>query len=120
MENSTFFLAYILILVASVVITLVVINFLRPGIKKFFGFLSPDEDVSGFLTRLTITVVLLGGLSGALAGHYNTGENANWLTLIWDSAGQIRESLQQLFITLIILAITFSLLLMLAKRISRE
>jgi hypothetical protein len=120
MENSTFFLAYISILAASVAITLAVISFLRSGIKKFFGYLSPDQEVSGFLTRLTVAVLLLGGLSGALAAHYNTGENANWLTLAWDSAGQIRESLQQLFITLIILAVTFSLLLILAKRISRE
>jgi hypothetical protein len=118
MENSTFFLTYLLTLVIILIITLVVINFLKPGIKNFFGYLCQDEEVSGFLARLTTTVIFLGGLSGAIAAHYNTGEKSNWLTLTWDSAGQFKESFQQLFIALIILAITFSILSVLTKKIN--
>jgi hypothetical protein len=119
MENSSFFLAFLLTMVISVVITLAVIYFLNPGIKKFFNYLSPDKEVSGFFARLTTSVLFLGGLSGAFAAHYDTGEKSNWLTMTWDSAGQFKESLQQLFIALIILSVTFSILLVIDKRINK-
>lgn len=119
MENSSFFLTFLITLVIGVIITLVVIYFLNPGIKKFFDYLSPDKEVSGFFARLTACVLLLGGLSGAFAAHYDTGEKSNWLTMTWDSAGQLKESLQQIFIALIILTITFSILLVIDKRINK-
>jgi len=119
MSTSTFFTTYLITLIICLLITLAIIYFLNPGLKKFFDQISPDKEVSDFFAKITRTVMLLGGISGAFAANYNTGENANWLTMTWDSAGQIKESLQQLFITLIILSVTFFILLIIEKKINK-
>jgi len=62
---------------------------------------------------------LLGGLSAALTSGYNTGKEANWLTLIWNIAGQLNESLGRLFLILMILAIVFFILHLIARRTNK-
>ena len=119
MENSSFFIAWLITLSLCLAITGIVIALLNKGLKMFFESLSPDKEVSAFFTRITLMVLFLGGMSGALAVHYNTGEQANWLTLIWDSAGLVKETLQQLFISLIILSITFFILIVLDKKVNK-
>ncbi len=69
--------------------------------------------------RITKTVILLAGVSAAMTNVYDTGEKANWLTLTWDIAEQIKESLGNLFITMIILAISFLILHLLSKRTNK-
>src|SRR6185295_1744681 len=107
MENSTFILTYILTFLFCLTVTAGIIILINKGLKRFFENLSQDNDVAIFFHKLTIIIILLGGIAAALKSGYNTGESSNWLTLIWDSAAQAQESLERLLVTLIILAITF-------------
>ena len=67
----------------------------------------------------SLTKKLLGGLGASLSSGYNTGEDANWLTLTWDVAEQLEESLGRLFLTLMIFAIAFFILHLIARRTNK-
>src|SRR3972149_11289408 len=110
MEKSTFIQTYLLTFVFCLTLTVGLIILINKGLKRFFENLSQDHDIAKFFLKLTNIIILLGGIGAALKSAYSTGEGSNWLTLIWDSAGQAQESLGQLFLTLIILAITFFIL----------
>ena len=119
MQNSTFLTAYLLTLVICLVFTIALIAILNKGLKKFFNHISGDEEVAGFFTRLTTLILFLGGLSAGVGASYDTGEKANWLTIIWDAAKQVKDSLQQLFIAIMILSVTFFILLVIDRRINK-
>ncbi len=119
MENSTFFLTYLLTFIFCVAITVGLIYLVNKGLKRFFKVFSNDTDIARFFVKLTNIIIILGGVGAALKNTYNVGEKSNWLTLIWDSAAQIQESLGRLFTTLIVLAITFFILHLVARLIKR-
>jgi hypothetical protein len=119
MENSTFIQAYLLTFVVCVALTIGLILIINKGLKSFFNNLSKDNDIAKFFSKLTNIIIFLGGLSAALSSFYNTTEEANWLTLTWDIAEQFEESLFRLFLTLMILAITFFILHLIARRTNK-
>ena len=115
MENSTFFLTYFLTFAFCIAVTVGLIYLINKGLNRFFKVFSKDNEVARFFVKLTNVIILLGGVGAALKSGYNTGEKSNWLTLIWDAAAQVQESLGRLFTTLIILAITFFILHLVAR-----
>ncbi len=115
MENSTFFLTYLLTFLFCIAVTVSLIYLANKGLKRFFKVFSQDNEIARFFVRMTNIIILLGGVSAALKSGYNTGEKSNWLTLVWDSAAQIQESLGRLFTTLIVLTITFFILYMVSR-----
>jgi hypothetical protein len=119
MEHLTFFWAYLLTFLTCLVLTAAIIILLNKGLKKFFSQISPDPEISGFFTKITTMVLFLAGISAGIAANFDTGEKANWLTMTWDASKQIKESLQQVFITLLILAISFFLLLVLDRKVNK-
>lgn len=119
MENSTFFQTYLLTFVVCVGLTVGLIILLNKGIKSFFENISKDNDIAKFFIKLTNIIILLGGLSAALGSYYNTAETANWLTLTWNVAGHLEETLFQLFVTLMILAIVFFILHLIVRRANK-
>ena len=119
MQNSTFLTAYLLTLAICLVFTIGIIALLNKGLKKFFNHITRDEEVSGFFTKLSTLILFLGGLSAGVGASYDTGEKANWLTITWDAAKQVKDSLQQLFIAVLILSITFFILLVIDRRINK-
>ena len=119
MQTSAFLTAYLVTLILCPVLTVAVIMMLNDGMKKFFESISPDPAISGFFSRVTRIVLLLAGLSGAVAANYNTGEKANWLTVTWDSAGLVKDSLEQLFITLIVLSVAFLIMMVIDRKLNR-
>jgi hypothetical protein len=90
---------------------------INKGLKKYFENLGQDPDIAAFFVRLTRLIIILSGLSAALKSSYDTGEKANWLTLTWDAANQLKETLSNLFVVLIILAIAFFILHLIARRL---
>lgn len=116
MENTTFFQTYLLTFAGCMTLTVGLVILVNKGLKRFFENLSQDNDIAKFFLRLTNIIILLGGLGAALKSNYNTGENANWLTLTWNIAEQIEESLGRLFVTLMIFAIAFFILHLIARR----
>lgn len=116
MENSTFIQTYLLTFIVCTTLTVGLIIIINKGLKRFFENLSHDKDIANFFIKLTNIIILLGGLGAALKSGYNTGEDANWLTLTWDVAEQLEESLGRLFLTLMILAIAFFILHLIARR----
>jgi hypothetical protein len=100
-------------------LTVVIIFLINKGLKRYFEHFSQDNDIARFFIKLTNVIVLLGGTSAALSAGYNTGENASRLTLIWDAAKQIEDSLTRIFITLIILGITLIILHLIARRTNK-
>ena len=119
MENSAFIQTYLITFTVCLILTVGLIIILNNGLKKYFENLCDDADIAKFFLKLTNTIILLGGIGAALKSGYTTGEHANWLTLTWDSAGQIQEALSRLFITLIIFAIVFFVLHLIARRINK-
>lgn len=119
MENSTFLQAYLLTFVVCMVLTVGLIIIMNKGLKSFFKNLSKDNDIAKFFIKLTNIIILLGGLSAALGSYYNTAETANWLTLTWNVAGHLEETLFQLFVILMILAISFFILHLIVKRTNK-
>ena len=119
MENSTFFQVYILTFIVSLIATLVVIVLIQPGLKKYFENLSQDKEIGKFFLKLTNIVILLGGLSAALKSSYDTDDKANWLTLSWNSAGQLKETLGNLFLILMVFAIAFFILHLINRQLNK-
>jgi hypothetical protein len=119
MQNSTFLTAYLFTLLICMVFTLALIAMLNPGLKKFFGHITKDEEIAGFFTKLTNLVLFFGGLSAGVGASYDTGEKSNWLTATWDAAKQVKDSLQQLFIALLILSITFFILMAVDRKVNK-
>ena len=119
MENSIFIQTYLITFVVCLTLTVGLIILINKGLKKFFENLSQDNDIAKFFIKLTNIIILLGGLGAALTSGYNTGEDANWLTLTWDIAEQLEESLGRLFWTLMIFAIVFFILHLIARRTSK-
>lgn len=100
-------------------LTIGLIISINKGLKKYFENLCQDSDIANFFVKLSNIIILLGGIGPALSRGYNIGENANWLTLTWDAAGQLENSLTQLFITFMIFAIAFFILHLLARRTNK-
>ena len=100
MGNSTFFLAYLVTFLICIAITVILIIFIDKGLKLYFQNLTKDQDIAVFFIKLVKIIIILGGVGAALTGGYNTGEGSNWLTLTWDMARQMEESLSKLFITI--------------------
>lgn len=119
MENSTFFEAYLITFVICVILTIGLIIILSKGLKSFFENLCKDDIIAKFFIKLTKVIIFLGGLSAALSSYYNTLETANWLTLTWNIADHLEKSLFQLFITVMILAITFFILHLITRRLNK-
>ncbi len=119
MENSTFFTAWFLTLLACIAITILLIYLIRKGLREFFENLSNDSQITSFFIRITNTVILLAGISAALTNVYDTGEKADWLTLTWNIADQVKETLGNLFVTLIILTVIFMVLHLISKRLNK-
>jgi hypothetical protein len=119
MENSTFFQVYILTLILSLAITITVIILIQPGLKKYFENLSQDAEISNFFKKLTNIILLLGGLSAALKSGYDIDEKSNWLTVTWNSAGQLKETMGNLFLILMIFAIVFFILYLINKKLTK-
>lgn len=119
MEKSTFIQTYLLTFAFCLSITIGLILMMKKGLKKFFENLSQDNDIANFFVKLTNIIILLAGIGAALKSGYQTDEKSNWLTLIWDSAAQAQESLGRLFLTLIILAVTFFILHLVARRVNK-
>src|SRR6478735_2081777 len=97
MDNSTFIQAYLLTLVACIVITIGLIIILNKGLEKFFKNISQDNDIAKFFIKMTNLIIFLGGLSAALKADYSITKESNWLTLTWNIAEQLEASLLQLF-----------------------
>ncbi|MCH8318401.1 MAG: hypothetical protein IIA88_07865 [Bacteroidetes bacterium] len=119
MENSTFIQTYLLTFVVCLTLTVGLIILINKGLKRFFENLSQDNDIAKFFVKLTNIIILLGGLGAALKNGYYTGEDANWLTLTWDVVEQLEESLWRLFVTLMIFAIAFFILHLIARRTNK-
>ena len=115
MTTSTFFFSYLITLLVCFGITIGMLLFFKSGLRRFYKNLAGEGPIADFFVKLTNLVVLLAGLSAALTGNYNT-RDANWLTLTWDVADQLKESLNKLFITFIILAVVFLLVQLVLKR----
>ena len=119
MKNSTFFGTYLLTFFVCLTLTVGLIFLINKGLKKYFENLSQDKEIAKFFIKITNIIIFLGGLSTALSSGYNIGKDANWLTLTWNVAGQLNESLERLFVTMIIFAITFFILHLIARKISK-
>lgn len=119
MEDSTFFLAYLITFVVCVILTIVLINLMNKGLKSFFENLCNDNDIAKFFIKLTKIIILLAGLSAGLSAYYNTVETANWLTLTWNVTNHLEELLFQLFVTLMILSVAFFILHLIARRTNK-
>ena len=119
MEKITFFQTYLLTFVVCITLTVGLIIIINKGLRRFFENLSQDNDIAKFFIKLTNIIILLGGLGAALTSGYDTSEDANWLTLTWDVAEQLEESLRQLFLTLMIFAIAFFILHLIARRVNK-
>lgn len=119
MENTTFFQTYLLTFLICLTLTVGLIATINKGLKRYFENLSQDNDIAKFFIRLTNIIILLGGLGAALTSGYDTSEDANWLTLTWDVAEQLEASLGRLFLTLMIFAIVFLILHLIARRTNK-
>lgn len=117
MDNSTFFLTYILTLVACIALTIGIIILLKPGLKKYFENLAQDADIAKFFFKITTIILLLGGIGAGLTNVYRAGEKKNWLTMTWDIASHLQKSFERLFISLMIFAISFLILHLIARRV---
>jgi len=115
MESSTFFVAFLLTFLVCVIITVILILLINKGLNQFFSNVAKESDIARFFAKLTKIIIILAGVGKALAVGYNTGKEANWLTLTWDISRQLEESLSQLFVTFMILAVAFFLLHLLVK-----
>ena len=119
MENTIFLQTYILTFVVCITFTVGLVIFINKGLKQFFENMSQDKDIAKFFVKLTNIIIFVGGLGAALKSGYNTGEDSNWLTLMWDAADQFKESLGRLFLTLIIFSIAFFILHIVARRTNK-
>jgi hypothetical protein len=119
MENSIFFQVYLLTLAVSFAVTIVIILLIQPGLKKYFDNLSHDTEIAKFFLKITNIILLLGGISAALKNNYNTDDKANWLTLTWNSADQLKETLGNLFLILMIFAIVFFVLHLINRQLNK-
>ena len=119
MEKSTFILTYLLTFSACLAVTVGLILLINKGLKKYFENLSGDADIARFFIKLTNAILLLCGVSAALPSVYDTAESANWLTLTWDIAKHLESSLDKLYITLMIFAVVFFVLHLIARRINK-
>jgi hypothetical protein len=119
MENSTFFKVYFLTLVISLVLIVALIILIQPGLRKYFENISEDSEIARFFIKLTNIILLLGGLGAALKSNYDTGDKANWLTLTWNSASQLQETMWRLSVILMVFAIVFFILFLINKRLSK-
>jgi beta-lactamase regulating signal transducer with metallopeptidase domain len=119
MENSTFFKVYFLTLLISIALTITLIFLIQPGLKKYFENLSQDSEIAKFFLKLTNIILLLAGIGAALKSGYDTDEKANWLTLTWNSASQLQETLSRLSIILMIFAILFFILYLINRQLNK-
>jgi Na+/phosphate symporter len=119
MEKIAFFQTYLLTFLISVTLTVGLIFLINKGLRRFFEYLSQDNEIARFFVKLTNIIILLGGLGAALTSGYNTSKDANWLTLTWDAAEQLENSLGRLFLTLIIFAIVFFVLHIFSRRMNK-
>ncbi|MCF8296988.1 MAG: hypothetical protein K9J13_05515 [Saprospiraceae bacterium] len=119
MENTTIFQAYLITFVVCTSLTVGLLILINKGLKKFFNDLSHDSEISKFFVKLTNIIILLGGMGAALTSGYNSGEDTNWLTLSWDVAEQLEDSLGRLLIIMMIFAITFFILHLVTRRTNK-
>ncbi len=110
MEKTTFLVTYLVSFLVCTGITLGLIALINKSLKTYFKHLCQDAQVAGLFSRMTKIVILLAGLGAALTANYTTNENADWLSLTWNVAAQVKESLESLFIAFIILALAFLVL----------
>lgn len=122
MENSTLFQAYLLAFSICLFITIGLLLLFNKGLKIFFENLSDDKIIAEFFTKLTKVIILLGGISGGLGTTIVliSKIETNWLTLTWDLAEQIENSLVRLFYTLMILSVVFFILHLCVKKTKNE
>ena len=119
MDKTTFLLAYLLTLIVCLGLTIGLIILISKGLKQYFVNLTQDTDIAKFFVKLTNIILLLAGFGAALKGLYDTSSTANWLTLTWDVASQLKNSFTNLFIALIAFAIAFFILHIAAKRTTK-
>ena len=119
MENTTIFQTYLLTFMVCLILTVGLILLINKGLKKFFESLCQDDDIARFFVKLTNIIILLGGLGAGLTSGYTKGEDANWLTLTWNAADQLEESLGRLFLTLMIFSVVFFILHLIARRTTK-
>ena len=93
--------------------------FINKGLKRYFENLCLNKDIAKFFFKLTNIILILGGLSAGLKNDYNRGKDSNWLTIAWDSANQIKESINSLLILLTIFAIVFFILNLIARKLNK-
>ncbi|MDD2618705.1 MAG: hypothetical protein PHT87_07930 [Bacteroidales bacterium] len=110
MENTTFFVTYLVSFFVCTGITLGLIALINKSLKTYFEHLSQEAQVAKLFNRMTKIVILLAGMGAALTANYTTGEKADWLSLTWNVAAQVKESLESLFIAFLILSLAFLVL----------
>lgn len=110
MEKTIFLVTYLVSFIVCTGITLGLIAAINKSLKSYFEQLSQDALVVRLFSRMTKIVILLAGMGAALTANYTTGDKADWLSLTWNVAAQVKESLESLFIAFIILALAFLVL----------
>lgn len=110
MEKTTFLITFLVSFVACTGITLLLIALINKNIKTYFEQLSPNTQLSNLFSRMSKIVILLAGMGAALTNNYTTGEKADWLSLTWNVADQLKETMKSLFIVFIILTLIFLIL----------
>jgi hypothetical protein len=116
MENATFLQAYLITLVACMIITFGLIFILRNGLRKFFASICQDTELADFFLKLTNLVIFFGGAGAALRSDYNASKEANWLTLTWNVADQLNNALTIFFQILLALVVVFLILYLVARK----
>ncbi len=110
MEKTTFLITYLACFLVCAGITLGLIALIDKSLKAYFKQLCENARVADLFIRMTKIVVLLAGLGAALTADYTTNEKADWLSLTWNVAAQIKAALESLFMAFIILALAFLVL----------
>lgn len=107
MEKTTFLVTYLVSFLVCAGVTLGLIALINKSLKVYFKQLCQNAQVADLFIRMTKIVILLAGLGAALTSNYTTNEKADWLSLTWNVAAQVKAALESLFIAFIILALAF-------------
>jgi hypothetical protein len=110
MEKTTFLVTYLVSFLVCAGVTLGLIALINKSLKVYFKQLCQNAQVADLFIRMTKIVILLAGLGAALTSNYTTNEKADWLSLTWNVAAQVKAALESLFIAFIILALAFLVL----------
>ncbi len=110
------FISFLLLLVFSCLAAFIVDRLLRPSLRAMLDTLVEMPAATTFYVRAFTATIFLAVLARVCGGAYNLKSDSRFMEYVWELARNLQESLQNIFIVLLVFATIFVVLVASLRR----